>query len=100
MVFQKGIGNSAMDKPKTAPVIHERPKMPRATWEALRNHIIKERRRKQEEEGKAEEYERQKKERENKKMMEATSLGETKEQISKLEEKLTNLKEEIHVHPS
>jgi len=85
-----------MDKPKTAPVIHERPKMPRATWEALRNHIIKERRRKQEEEGKAEEYERQKKERENKKMMEATSLGETKEQISKLEEKLTNLKEEKH----
>ena len=35
-----------MEKPKTAPVIHERPKMPRATWEALRNHIIKERRRK------------------------------------------------------
>jgi len=85
-----------MDKPKTTPVIHERPKMPRATWEALRNHIIKERRRKQEEEGKAEEYERQKKERENKKMLEATTLGETKEQISKLEEKLTNLKEEKH----
>ena len=59
-----------MEKPKTAPVIHERPKMPRATWEALRNHIIKERRRKQEEEGKAEEYERLKKERENKKMLE------------------------------
>jgi len=96
MVFQKGVIAPTMDKPKTAPVIHERPKMPRATWEALRNHIIKERRRKQEEEGKAEEYERQKKERENKKMMEETSLGETKEQISKLEEKLTNLKEEKH----
>jgi len=85
-----------MDKQKTAPVIHERPKMPRATWEALRNHIMEERRRKQEEEGKAEEYERQKKERENKKMLEATSLGETKEQIAKLEEKLTSLKEEKH----
>lgn len=98
MVFQKGISTSTstMDKPKTTPVIHERPKMPKATWEALRNHIIKGRRRKQEEEGKAEEYERQKKERENKKMLEATTLGETKEQISKLEEKLTNLKEEKH----
>ena len=85
-----------MEKPKTAPVIHERPKMPRATWEALRNHIIKERRRKQEEEGKAEEYERLKKERENKKMMEATSLDETKKQIAQLEEKLTALKEEKH----
>merc|ERR1719431_1838765 len=93
--FQNVI-KSTMDKPKTTPVIHERPKMPRATWEALRNHIIKERRRKQEEEGKAEEYERQKKERENKKMMEETSLEETKEQISKLEEKLTSLKEEKH----
>ena len=31
-----------MDKPKSGPVIHERPKMPRATWEALRNHIIRE----------------------------------------------------------
>ena len=85
-----------MEKPKTAPVIHERPKMPRATWEALRNHIIKERRRKQEEEGKAEEYERLKKERENKKMLEATSLDETKKQIAQLEEKLTALKEEKH----
>ena len=27
----------------------ERPKMPRATWEALRNHILKERQRKKEE---------------------------------------------------
>jgi hypothetical protein len=32
--------------------------MPRSTWEALRNHIIKERKRKQEEEEKSEEYER------------------------------------------
>lgn len=85
-----------MDKPKTAPVIHERPKMPRATWEALRTHIIKERRRKQEEEGKAEEYERLKKERESKKQMEASSLDETKKQIAQLEEKLTALKDEKH----
>jgi len=70
--------------------------MPRATWDALRSHIIKERRRKQEEEGKAEEYERLKKEKEKKKMLEATSLDETKKQITQLEEKLTALKEEKH----
>jgi len=85
-----------MDKQKTAPVIHERPKMPRATWEALRNHIIRERKRKQDEEGKAEEYERLKKEREHKKKQEANSLEETKDQISILEEKLSSLKEEKH----
>ena len=85
-----------VDKQKTAPVIHERPKMPRATWEALRHHIIKQRKRKLDEEGKAEEHERLKRERENKKKQEKNSLEETKEQISKLEEKLTNLKEEKH----
>ena len=57
--------SAKMDKPKTAPVIHERPKMPRATWEALRGHIISERKRKQEEEVRSEEYERLKKEREH-----------------------------------
>jgi hypothetical protein len=70
--------------------------MPRATWEALRSHIITERRRKQEEEEKTEEYERLKKEREHRKKQEATSLEETKEQISELERKLTNLKDEKH----
>ena len=85
-----------MDKLKTAPVIHDRPKMPRATWEALRNHIIRERKKKQDEEGKAEEYERLKKERENKKKQEANSLEETKDQISILEEKLASSKEEKH----
>ena len=85
-----------MDKPKMTAVIHDRPKMPRATWEALRNHIIRQRKRKQEQEEKSEEYERLKKERENKKKQEASSLEETKEQISQLEQKLTNLKEEKH----
>ena len=63
-----------VDKQKTAPVIHERPKMPRATWEALRHHIIKQRKRKLDEEGKAEEHERLKRERENKKKQEKNSL--------------------------
>jgi len=85
-----------VDKPKLAPVIHERPKMPARTWSALRTHIIAERKRKQEEEGKLEEEERRKKEREYKKRQEANNLEETKEQISYLEEKLSNLKEEKH----
>ena len=85
-----------MDKQKTTPVIHDRPKMPRATWEALRNHIIRERKKKHDEEDKAEEYERLKKERENKKKQEANTLEETKDQISVLEEKLSSLKEEKH----
>ena len=42
-----------VDKPKLAPVIHERPKMPARTWSALRTHIIAERKRKQEEEEKS-----------------------------------------------
>lgn len=84
------------EKPKLAPVIHERPKMPARTWSALRGHIIGERRKKQEEEGKLEEEQRMKKEREHKKKQEANNLEETKEQITLLEEKLTSLKEEKH----
>jgi len=84
------------EKPKLAPVIHERPKMPARTWSALRSHIITERKKKQEKEGKMEEEERLKRERENKKKQEANNLEETKEQIALLEEKLTNLKEEKH----
>ena len=92
--FQKKMSNP--EKPKLAPVIHERPKMPARTWSALRSHIITERRKKQEEEGKLEEEERMKREREHKKKQQANNLEETKEQISLLEEKLTNLKEEKH----
>jgi len=84
------------EKPKLAPVIHERPKMPARTWSALRSHIITQRRKKQEKEGKMEEEERLKREREHKKKQEANNLEETKEQITLLEEKLTNLKEEKH----
>jgi len=85
-----------MEKQKTASVTYERPKMNRTTWEALRNHIIQERKRKQDEEGKAEEFERLRREREHKKKQEANSLEETKEQISKFEEKLNSLKDEKH----
>jgi len=84
------------EKPKVAPIIHERPKMPARTWSALRSHILSERRKKREEEGKQKEEEKRKRERENKKKQEANNLEETKEQISQLEDKLSSLKEEKH----
>merc|ERR1712088_743328 len=71
--------------------------MPRATWDALRNHIVSQRKRKKLELEQNAEFERQKKlEREHKKKQEAQSLEETKEQIAQLEQKLTNYKKEKH----
>ena len=84
------------EKPKVAPIIHERPKMPARTWSALRSHILSERKKKREEEGKQKEEERRKRERENRKKQEANNLEETKEQIAQLEDKLSSLKEEKH----
>lgn len=75
----------------------ERPKMPRATWDALRAHIVRERQRKKHKLEQSAEYERQKKlEREHKKKQEAQSLEETKEQITQLEKNLTNFKKDKH----
>jgi len=90
------LGLAHPEKPKVAPIIHERPKMPARTWSALRSHILAERRRRQEEEGRVVEEERLKRERENRKKQEQSSLEVTKEQIVQLEEKLTSLKEEKH----
>ena len=84
------------EKPKVAPIIHERPKMPARTWSALRSHILTERKKKREEEGKQKEEERRKREREHRKKQEANNLEETKEQIAQLETKLSSLKEEKH----
>lgn len=74
----------------------ERPKMPRATWDALRAHIVRERLRKKQEHEQNQEFERQKMEREHKKKQEALTLEETKQQITNFETKLTQLKEEKH----
>ena len=109
------------EKPKVAPIIHERPKMPARTWSALRSHILTERKKKREEEGKQKEEERRKREREHRAKQEANNLEvgniftsfslpeifsfdffteiflqETKEQIAGLETKLASLKEEKH----
>ncbi len=40
---------------KTTTIIIERPKMPRATWEALRAHIVRERLKKKQEQEQTEE---------------------------------------------
>jgi len=78
-------------------IMIDRPKMPRATWDALRNHITRERQRKKLELEQNAEYERQKKmEREHKKKQEALSREETKDEIVKLEQKLANYKTEKH----
>jgi len=78
-------------------VMIDRPKMPRATWDALRNHIVNARRKKKMELEQNAEFERQKKvERELKKKQEAMTLEETKEQITQLETKLSNFKQEKH----
>ncbi|XP_040567707.1 uncharacterized protein [Lepeophtheirus salmonis] len=74
----------------------ERPKMPRATWDALRAHIQRERARKKQEIEETQEFERQKKERERKKKQEKLSLEDTKEQIAQLEARLAKFKEEKH----
>lgn len=83
---------------KLPPAMIERPKMPRATWDALRSHIIRERLRKKQEHEQNQEFERQKMEREHKKKQEALTLEETKQQIQFFETKLTQLKEEKHQH--
>jgi len=102
---------------KLPSIIIERPKMPRATWEALRAHIMRERLRKKQEQEQNQavrlrfhsritkfsnfsinydlfcfqKFERQKKERENRKKQDAMTLEETKEQIAKLEVQLNKV---------
>ncbi|XP_043272290.1 G protein pathway suppressor 2 isoform X2 [Venturia canescens] len=65
-------------------------------WHALKTHITREReRKKQEQEADAEE-ERQRKERERQQKQDVMTLGETREQISNLENELSQLKDEKH----
>lgn len=65
-------------------------------WTALRQHILRERERKKQEREAEVEEERQRKEREAREQQDVMTLGETREQISQLEAKLTQLKEEKH----
>ncbi|XP_017779732.1 PREDICTED: G protein pathway suppressor 2 [Nicrophorus vespilloides] len=65
-------------------------------WNALKKHILRERERKKQEREAEVEEERLRKEREAREQQDVMTLGETKEQISQLESKLSVLKEEKH----
>lgn len=65
-------------------------------WKILKAHIMRERARKKQEREQEVEEERLRKEREAREQQDVMTLGETREQISQLESKLTQLKEEKH----
>ncbi|XP_023030511.1 uncharacterized protein isoform X2 [Leptinotarsa decemlineata] len=65
-------------------------------WKVLKAHILRERARKRQEREQEVEEERLRKEREAREQQDVMTLGETREQISQLETKLTQLKEEKH----
>ena len=79
---------------KIPPILIERPRISRSTWNNLRSHILKRRRENNELEKNAE-HERQKQlEKEQKKEQEARCLEDTKTQIVQLENNLKSLKKE------
>lgn len=65
-------------------------------WQALKSHITRERQRKKQEQEADAEEERQRKERERQQKQDVMTLGETREQISNLENELSQLKDEKH----
>lgn len=78
-------------------VVAGRPKKEKEDmWEALKAHIIRERQRKKQEQEADAEVERQRKERERQQKQDVMTLGETREQISQLETRLAQLKDEKH----
>ncbi|XP_032673838.1 protein enabled homolog [Odontomachus brunneus] len=65
-------------------------------WQALKAHITRERQRKKQEQEADAEEERLRKERERQQKQDVMTLGETREQISNLENELIELKDEKH----
>ncbi|XP_043526270.1 protein enabled homolog isoform X1 [Frieseomelitta varia] len=65
-------------------------------WRALKTHITRERQRKKQEQEADAEEERLRKERERQQKQDVMTLGETREQISNLENELSQLKDEKH----
>ncbi|CAH1974408.1 unnamed protein product [Acanthoscelides obtectus] len=65
-------------------------------WKVLKIHLLRERARKKQEREQEVEEERLRKEREAREQQDVMTLGETREQISQLETKLQQLKEEKH----
>ncbi|CAG0900672.1 unnamed protein product [Darwinula stevensoni] len=76
--------------------IMERPKMSKATWEALKAHILLERRKKKEEQEADAAEERERKERERRRKESQMTLGETREELERLEQRKMALNEEKH----
>lgn len=76
--------------------VNDKSKDSEQMWKALKAHIIRERQRKKQEREAEVEEERLRKEREAREQQDVMSLGETREQISQLELKLSQLKEEKH----
>uniref|UniRef100_A0A1B6FG78 G protein pathway suppressor 2 n=2 Tax=Proconiini TaxID=565685 RepID=A0A1B6FG78_9HEMI len=77
-------------------VVDRPPQRSEAMWLALKAHIIRERQKKKQEQEADAEVERQRKERERQQKQDKMTLGETREQISQLEQRLQQLKEEKH----
>jgi len=65
-------------------------------WIALKTHIIRQRQKKKQEQEADAEVERLRKEKERQQKQDKMTLGETREQISQLEQRLQQLKEEKH----
>uniref|UniRef100_A0A1B6DB60 G protein pathway suppressor 2 n=1 Tax=Clastoptera arizonana TaxID=38151 RepID=A0A1B6DB60_9HEMI len=79
-----------------AVIIGRPPQKNEAIYSALKTHIIRERQKKKQEQEADAENERQRKERERQQKQDVMTLGETREQISQLEQKLGQLKDEKH----
>ncbi|XP_063598753.1 G protein pathway suppressor 2-like isoform X1 [Penaeus indicus] len=93
---KRGRGGEGGDRRYPPVVLLERPKMSRAMWESLKAHIIRDRKRKKEEQEADAEEERLRKERENRKKQHAMTLEETRDTIVKMEQGLTDLKNQKH----
>ncbi|EFN79626.1 myosin-M heavy chain [Harpegnathos saltator] len=65
-------------------------------WQALKTHIMRERQRKKQEQEADEEEERLRKERERQQKQDVMTLGETREQISNLQNEVSQLQKEKH----
>ncbi|XP_020288551.1 protein enabled homolog isoform X2 [Pseudomyrmex gracilis] len=77
-------------------IVIEPPQRNEQMWQALKVHIMRERQRKKQEQEADAEEERLRKERERQQKQDVMTLGETREQISNLENELAQLKEEKH----
>lgn len=88
--------NQVSDKMPAAVQETNKPDHSEQMWKVLKAHILRERARKKQEREQEVEEERLRKEREAREQQDVMTLGETREQITQLEAKLTQLKEEKH----